>query len=49
MSGTSITAKFSMPLRQKPVHLRLLETIFTFNTAVVTTLRAGKNFKWSKV
>ena len=35
--------------RQKSVHLRLPKTIFIFNTAVVTAVRAGQNFKLSKI
>ena len=28
---------------------RLVKTIITFNTAVVTAVRAGQNFKWSEI
>ena len=35
--------------RQKPVHLRLSKTIFTFNTAFVVAARAVQTFKWSSV
>ena len=34
--------------RQKSVHLAFTSKIFTFNTAVVTTVWAGQNFKWSR-
>ena len=35
--------------RQKSVPPRLSKTFFSFNTAAVTAVRVGQNFKWPKV
>ena len=43
------TTKKNNCFRQKSVHLHLPKTNVTFDTAVVMTVRAGQNFKWSKI